>query len=104
MKKNLQGCESGQNYDKKYMQFYNSSRWKKLRDMKFADANGICEWCKKKGQVKVGIDVHHIKPIETDWDKRYDYNNLVLLCKDCHNEAHDRISSLQRFLNDFKDI
>lgn len=91
------------NYNDKFKSFYNSSAWIKLRNTKFANANGLCENCLSKGIVKAGKEVHHIKPIEDRWDKRLDYDNLKLLCRDCHNEVHERISPLQKFLKEWED-
>jgi 5-methylcytosine-specific restriction endonuclease McrA len=48
--------------------------------------------------------VHHIVPIEEDWNKRLNFDNLVLLCPDCHNAEHERISPLQKFLKDWENI
>ena len=93
-----------ENYHEKYASFYNSKEWKQLRKLKYADANGLCEKCFLKGIIKEGVDVHHKIPIEDDWDKRLDYSNLMLLCKDCHNEIHDRESPLQQFLKEFDNI
>jgi 5-methylcytosine-specific restriction protein A len=67
-------------------------------------ANGLCEHCLKKGIVRAGREVHHIIPIEEDWNKRLDIDNLVLLCPDCHNAEHERISPLQKFLKDWENI
>lgn len=92
------------NYHEKYAEFYNSAEWKKLRNQKFFDADGLCELCKEKGIIREGIDVHHLVEISKDWSKRLDYDNLVLLCKDCHNKIHNRQSSLQDFLNFWDDM
>ena len=89
------------NYHEKYAEFYNSIAWKNLRNQKFYDANGLCELCKKDGIIKQGKEVHHIIPIEEDWNKRFDYDNLILLCPDCHNAQHERISPLQKFLREW---
>lgn len=93
-----------QTYNEKFSQFYNSSEWKNLRNQKFYDADGLCELCKKNKIIKQGKEVHHIIPIETDWSKRLDYDNLILLCNDCHNAQHERISPLQKFLKDWENI
>lgn len=91
-------------YDENYMWFYNSTTWKNLRNKKFYDADGLCELCKKNGIIRQGKEVHHIIPIEKDWNKRLDYDNLILLCNDCHNAQHERISPLQKFLKDWEEI
>lgn len=84
-------------YKDKYAQFYNSAEWKAARNQKFVEADGLCERCRAKGKLVQGIDVHHIIPIDQDWSKRLEHDNLILLCKDCHNEMHNRISPLQEF-------
>ena len=86
------------NYNEKYSSFYNSKSWLVLREQKFNDANGLCEKCLEKGIVKCGIEVHHKIPIEENWSKRLDYDNLILLCKECHQEEHSRSGSLNEFL------
>ena len=91
-------------YHEKYNSFYNSPEWKNLRNQKFCDANGLCELCYKNGIKRKGREVHHIIPIEEDWSKRFDYDNLILLCPDCHNAQHERISPLQEFLNSWEEI
>ena len=86
-------------YHEKFDKFYQSKEWTLLRNQKFYDADGLCELCKKNGIIKEAKEVHHIVPIEIDWSKRLDYANLIALCSDCHNEQHERISPLQKFLN-----
>lgn len=92
------------NYKEKYSWFYNTPEWKKLRKYKFNKADGLCEKCDKQGIVEEGVEVHHKVPIEKDWSKRLDYNNLILLCPACHNHEHNRESELQKFLNDFENL
>lgn len=92
------------NYNEKFSSFYNSAEWKLLRNQKWYDCDGICELCKKNGIIRQGKEVHHIIPIEKDWSKRLDYDNLILLCSDCHNLQHERISPLQKFLKDWENI
>ena len=91
-------------YHEKYNSFYASRQWQDLRNQRWYDADGLCEMCKKKGIIREGIDVHHLVEISKDWSKRLDYDNLVLLCKDCHNEIHNRQSALKYFLNFWDDM
>jgi 5-methylcytosine-specific restriction protein A len=86
------------NYNDKFSGFYASKEWQKLREHKFNDANGLCENCLAKGIIKEGVEVHHKIPIEKDWSKRLDYNNLILLCKECHQSEHERSGNLNEFL------
>lgn len=88
----------GKNYHEKFGAFYSSKEWHDLRDAKFADANGLCEMCKADGVIEAGAEVHHIVPIEKDWSKRLDYDNLILLCSMHHNQVHKRQSKLQDFM------
>ena len=87
------------NYHEKYAEFYNSAEWKKLRNQKFYDADGLCELCRKNGIIREGKEVHHIIEISQDWSKRLDFDNLILLCPEHHNLMHERISPLQKFLS-----
>lgn len=92
------------NYHEKYDSFYQSKEWSLLRNQKFYDADGLCELCRKNGIIKEAKEVHHIVPIEIDWSKRLDYDNLLALCSDCHNLQHERISPLQKFLSEWDKI
>lgn len=87
------------NYHEKYRDFYNSPAWKALRNYKFGAADGLCERCLAKGIVRAAREIHHIVPIEIDYSKRLDYDNLIALCSDCHNKIHNRQSPLQNFLD-----
>lgn len=86
------------NYHEKFSGFYNSKEWKQLRNQKFYDADGMCEMCKMNGVIAMGKEVHHIVPIEEDYSKRLDYDNLILLCPMHHNLVHERQSKLQTFM------
>lgn len=92
------------NYHEKYKHFYCSKEWQRLRKIKFVDANGLCEQCLKEGKVVQAKEIHHKVPIDVDWGKRLDYNNLIALCSHCHNKAHERVSPLQKFLQEFDNI
>lgn len=53
--------------------------------------------CNSCFQLKRQLHIHHIDPIRFDFDlhikenyfKIYDLKNLITLCKDCHDEAHN---------------
>ena len=92
------------NYHEKFDVFYNSAEWKELRAEKFYNANGLCEMCWKEKVVRAGREVHHIVPIEDDWSKRLQYDNLILLCPDHHNQMHERMSPLQKFLKEWEEL
>lgn len=92
------------NYHLRYASFYNSKEWHELRMAKWVSANGLCEMCRKEGVIREGKEVHHIIEISQDWSKRLDFDNLILLCPEHHNLMHERISPLQKFLNDWNNL
>ena len=92
------------NYHEIYNRFYNSPEWKHLRAYVFNRANGICEECKRNGIIKAGKEVHHKKPLDKWWELRLDADNCELLCADCHNQKHERVSELQKFLTEWNKI
>lgn len=96
--------DKNKTYHEKYNSFYQSADWKELRESRFAFADGLCELCRKKGIVRAGREVHHRVSIQEDWSKRLDFDNLILLCPDCHNFMHERISPLQKFLRDWENM
>lgn len=87
------------NYHSKYNSFYCSREWQQLRQAKWVSSDGLCEMCRAKGIIRSAKEIHHKIPIEEDWSKRLDYDNLIALCSDCHNFEHLRISPLQKFLS-----
>ena len=69
--------------------FYRSSAWLLARQQKIASCNGRCEMCGA-----IGEEVHHKIPLTADNinDVNITLNpdNLIYLCKDCHNKEHHR--------------
>ena len=82
-------------YDAARRKIYNSERWRRLRAWKFAN-NPLCEKCLENDITTPAEDIHHIISfMSTDDPFRrkelaYDYNNLQSLCKDHHQEIHNR--------------
>ena len=80
--------------DPRYQRLLNDKRWKLLRAEVFRRANGLCELCKAEGFITPGVDVHHIKPVETGRTVQemerlaYNPNNCQLLCVACHIKVH----------------
>lgn len=77
--------------DKKYLRFYKSLDWRKLSSAYMQEHSYQCEF-KGTRCTKLATEVHHIAPIQTakGWDKRLDWNNLMCVCVECHNQAHSR--------------
>ena len=67
--------------------FYRSSAWKKTRAAFAKSKLGICERCGGVGEI-----VHHkiyLTPKNiSDPNISLDWNNLELLCQECHNREH----------------
>ena len=63
---------------------YDSWRWRKLRAAKVAEV-GACQRC----GLSVNLSVHHDLPISSGYDP-YDPDNLVVLCRKCHNKTDAR--------------
>lgn len=57
-------------------------RWRKLAAQVRAEQHGICAQC---GHTPRTLDVHHIKPKTTHPHLAYTRNNLIALCRPCHN-------------------
>ena len=90
--------ESDRRYNKtrdpKYVRFYNSVEWRTLSAKYTQDKGYRCERCGK-----FATQVHHKQAIQTPqgWDRRLDYNNLELLCTQCHNDRHNRFKKKKRY-------
>lgn len=84
-------------YDIARRKIYNSERWRRLRAWKFA-CNPLCEMCLKEDKVVPAEDVHHIVSFMSTDDPNqrtflaYDYDNLMSLCKQCHQSIHNKIT------------
>lgn len=72
--------------------FYDSEAWKNCREAYRKSKGGLCELCLKNGIVRAGRIVHH--KIHLDADNIGDPNvtlnwdNLELVCMDCHAAEH----------------
>lgn len=72
--------------------FYKGKAWQKCsRDYK-KSVGGLCERCKAQGLAVAGVIVHHkerVTPLTiNDPSITYNWENLELLCKTCHNKEH----------------
>jgi len=56
--------------------------WSTRRASAWTAGGGACSECGDRG----ALDVHHLRPIREGGTHRLE--NLVLLCRDCHQEAH----------------
>lgn len=75
------------------IKIYNTSRWKKLRIAKLMK-DPLCEICLQKGIITAAIDIHHIDSFMNyegldRVEKAYNINNLMSICKQCHQKEHN---------------
>ena len=79
--------------------FYISHAWRKCRKA-FAKSKGnLCERCLKRGKINPGtkkqpLETHHKIPLTdaniNDPSITLNWDNLELVCKDCHEEERKR--------------
>lgn len=81
-------------YNSERRAIYNSERWKRIRRIKYANSP-LCERCYQEGRIVPAEDIHHIVSFMSadNHSERmrlaYDYDNLMSLCKKCHQYIHN---------------
>ena len=79
--------------------FYKSSAWQQARDAYASSQGGLCERCREQGIITPGEIVHHITHITPknikDPNITLNFDNLMLLCRDCHSYIHS--GNIKRF-------
>ena len=72
--------------------FYKTKLWKECRKAYIKSVGGLCERCWAKGIIRHGDTVHHkirLTPDNiNDPSITLNFDNLELLCRDCHAEEH----------------
>lgn len=72
---------------------YNSTAWKNCRREYAKSKGNLCEVCLSKGIYKGGEIVHHrviLTPENVDDPNvTLNWDNLQLVCRDCHATIHD---------------
>ena len=75
-------------------EFYNSKAWKDTRESYKRFRGGLCEICYAEGIVKAGEIVHHKTPLTpeniSDINIALGFDNLQLVCRECHAKEHER--------------
>lgn len=75
--------------------FYSSKAWQETRRAYRKSVGGLCERCLAKGIYRAGVIVHHkvyLSPDNiNDPDVSLNWNNLELVCRDCHAAEHEKI-------------
>lgn len=84
--------------------FYKSQQWKKTRDLYAKSVGGLCEICELNGRIVPGEIVHHkihLSPDNIDDpDITLNFDNLQLVCRECHAKIHAGIDQRRYTIND----
>ena len=80
-----------------YKQQLDSPLWREKRKRILERDNYECVLC---GKSNCELNVHHVNYLSNRLAWEYSDNMLVTLCKDCHNELHNKINS--RKLGEYK--
>lgn len=86
-----------------------SKAWQKKREWIKKRDNYLCQICLRKLHKTLKqynydeLDVHHIVPINEDWDKRLNDDNLITLCSYHHKMAEQGEISREELLNIVKE-
>lgn len=74
--------------------FYSSKAWEETRKAYRKSVGGLCERCMSRGIYRAGVIVHHkihLSPENiNDPSVTLNWNNLELLCRDCHGAEHEK--------------
>lgn len=74
--------------------FYKSKAWQNCREAYAKKMGGLCEECLAKGQYNPGEIVHHKVHLTPENigcpDISLNFNNLELLCRNCHAKKHSK--------------
>lgn len=74
--------------------FYRSKEWQHCRTAYYKKQGGLCELCLAKGIYKAGEIVHHKIHLNKDNIKdptvALNFENLQLVCRDCHGKLHGK--------------
>ncbi|WP_367950550.1 HNH endonuclease signature motif containing protein [uncultured Gemmiger sp.] len=72
--------------------FYKSKAWQRCREGYVSSVGGLCEDCLAKGLYQPGEIVHHMVELNpaniNDPAVALSWENLRLLCRDCHAKRH----------------
>jgi len=72
------------------VRFYDTKAWKHVRLLALQRDHYVCKWCEAKGVYAKAEEVHHIVRVDKDISKALDLDNLVSLCRECHETTRER--------------
>lgn len=89
-------------YRPEHMRMLNDRRWLDTKRVVWQRAGALCEWCKRDGYIRAGVDCHHLVPFESaktiaEAERLcYSPDNVVLLCVEHHIKAHRELGSKKK--------
>lgn len=63
-------------------------RWRHTRLAALRRDGYQCQICRRYGRMVEATEVHHIKHADEYPELAFDLDNLISLCKACHNKQH----------------
>lgn len=78
---------------------YASSKWKELIRRVYKRDNRKCVRCKAVHSTSNKLHIHHIKSWAGNPEFRFDFYNVILLCKSCHNWVHSAANTEKEYLS-----
>lgn len=95
-------------YDTNNNAFYHSQAWRKLRRQALERDKHLCQVCLQHNELTFADTVHHIKPIRQSEAEKLSLNNLISVCRKCHNELHREkpmtLKKKKRRLNNYTNL
>lgn len=84
--------QSNRRYDRtrdpQVVAFYHTKAWKTLSAATLQRAGYLCEYCGRA----IATEVDHVIPLDEDWSRRFDTDNLKATCHGCHDRKHGRFT------------
>lgn len=88
--------------------FYKSKAWQRCRAAYGASVGWLCEDCLKDGRYTPGRIVHHRETLTpeniNDPDIALGWDNLKLVCEDCHGREHRREQTMRYRFDDSGEV
>ena len=75
--------------------------WQRKRN-KYIEEHPFCERCLSEGRLIPADTVHHKIPVSEGGSDNFE--NLMSLCKACHNQIHDRFSNKKREVYAYRSV
>ena len=67
--------------------FYHSKAWRAVRKQVLIRDKNLCRHCLESGKITLATTIHHVMELDRRPDLALDINNLISLCRICHEET-----------------